>query len=179
MDRSPGGRGFIFIEKVLDSKLSEIRQYLAEGFVIPVPPRKADKPIGPGTVAKILGFSNAVSIDGKSQLSGIDDATAFGLESMRLQLKPVFAALADDGVTKSQVAMAYTFRTQGFLSQAVQLKDYLKEKYKIEPAAGGAVMMAGPAGGGGAWKSTRQIVAIASGMIAAEQVRPEIQILEA
>ena len=31
------------------------------------------------------------------------------------------------------------------LSQAVQLKDYLKEKYKIEPAAGGAVMMAGPA----------------------------------
>jgi large subunit ribosomal protein L7/L12 len=33
------------------------------------------------------------------------------------------------------------------LTQAVQLKDYLKEKYKIEPAAGGAVMMA-PAGGG-------------------------------
>jgi large subunit ribosomal protein L7/L12 len=31
------------------------------------------------------------------------------------------------------------------LVQAVQLKDYLKEKYKIEPAAGGAVMMtAGP-----------------------------------
>jgi large subunit ribosomal protein L7/L12 len=34
--------------------------------------------------------------------------------------------------------------------QAVQLKDYLKEKYKIEPAAGGAVMVAGPGGGGGA-----------------------------
>jgi large subunit ribosomal protein L7/L12 len=34
------------------------------------------------------------------------------------------------------------------LTQAVQLKDYLKEKYKIEPAAGGAVMMAaGPAAG--------------------------------
>ena len=31
--------------------------------------------------------------------------------------------------------------------QAVQLKDYLKDKYKIEPAAGGGVMMAttGPA----------------------------------
>jgi large subunit ribosomal protein L7/L12 len=29
--------------------------------------------------------------------------------------------------------------------QAVALKDYLKDKYKIEPAAGGAVMMAGPA----------------------------------
>jgi large subunit ribosomal protein L7/L12 len=32
------------------------------------------------------------------------------------------------------------------IAQAVQLKDYLKEKYKIEPAAGGAVMMAGPGG---------------------------------
>ena len=29
------------------------------------------------------------------------------------------------------------------IAQAVELKDYLKEKYKIEPAAGG--MMAGPA----------------------------------
>src|SRR5579884_156461 len=28
------------------------------------------------------------------------------------------------------------------LSEAVLLRDYLKEKYKIEPAAGGAVMMA-------------------------------------
>jgi len=31
--------------------------------------------------------------------------------------------------------------------EAVQLKDYLKEKYKIEPAAG-AVVAAGPVGGG-------------------------------
>ena len=31
------------------------------------------------------------------------------------------------------------------LSEAVLLKDYLKEKYKIEPAAGGVVMAAGPA----------------------------------
>ena len=36
------------------------------------------------------------------------------------------------------------------IAQAVQLKDYLKEQYKIEPAAGGAVMMAGPGVGGGA-----------------------------
>jgi large subunit ribosomal protein L7/L12 len=31
------------------------------------------------------------------------------------------------------------------IAQAVELKNYLKEKYGIEPAAGGAVMMAGPA----------------------------------
>jgi large subunit ribosomal protein L7/L12 len=34
------------------------------------------------------------------------------------------------------------------LKQAKELSDYIKEKYGIEPAAGGAVMMA-PAGGGG------------------------------
>ena len=36
------------------------------------------------------------------------------------------------------------------IKQAVELKNYLKEKYQIEPAAGGGVMMAGPAGGGAA-----------------------------
>jgi len=36
------------------------------------------------------------------------------------------------------------------LMQAKELADYLKEVYGIEPAAGGAVMMAGPAAGGAA-----------------------------
>ena len=35
------------------------------------------------------------------------------------------------------------------LKQAKELSDYLKEEYGIEPAAGGAVMMAGGAGGAG------------------------------
>jgi large subunit ribosomal protein L7/L12 len=34
------------------------------------------------------------------------------------------------------------------LKQAKELSDYIKEKYGIEPAAGGAVMMAGPSTGG-------------------------------
>lgn len=34
--------------------------------------------------------------------------------------------------------------------QAVALKDYLKEEYKIEPAAGGVVVQGGGGGGGGA-----------------------------
>ncbi len=34
------------------------------------------------------------------------------------------------------------------LMQAKELGDYLKDVHGIEPAAGGAVMMAGPAGGG-------------------------------
>lgn len=36
------------------------------------------------------------------------------------------------------------------LKEAVDLADYMKETYGIEAAAGGAVMMAGPADGGGA-----------------------------
>jgi large subunit ribosomal protein L7/L12 len=36
------------------------------------------------------------------------------------------------------------------LKEAVDLAGYLKDTYDIEPAAAGAVMMAGPAGGGAA-----------------------------
>ena len=36
------------------------------------------------------------------------------------------------------------------LLQAKELQDYLKERHGIEPASGGAVMMAAPAGGAGA-----------------------------
>ena len=36
------------------------------------------------------------------------------------------------------------------LMQAKELGDYLKEEYGIEPAAGGAIMMAGPAAGAAA-----------------------------
>jgi len=34
------------------------------------------------------------------------------------------------------------------LKEAVDLADYMKDSYGIEPAAGGAVMIAGPGGGG-------------------------------
>src|SRR5262249_10764569 len=41
------------------------------------------------------------------------------------------------------------------ITKAVQLRDYLKEKYKIEPAAGGVAMVAaGPGGGGGGGAAT-------------------------
>jgi large subunit ribosomal protein L7/L12 len=36
------------------------------------------------------------------------------------------------------------------ITEAVQLKNYLKEKYQIEPAAGGVVVAAGAGGGGAA-----------------------------
>ena len=56
------------------------------------------------------------------------------------------------------------------IAEAVELKNYLKDKYQIEPAAGGAVMMAGPGGAGGAAaaapeeaKSTFDVVLKAAG----------------
>jgi hypothetical protein len=82
---------------------------------------KAGNSIGPGTVAKILHFSNPVSINGISQLSGIDNTTALQLEEMRLELAPVFAKLSAAGTDFSQIGIAYTFRTQTILSQADEL----------------------------------------------------------
>ena len=42
------------------------------------------------------------------------------------------------------------------LLEAVELKNILKDEYGIEPAAGGAVMMAGPATGGEASESSEE-----------------------
>ena len=42
------------------------------------------------------------------------------------------------------------------LKQAVELADYLKEEHGIEPAAGGAIMMAGPGAGGEAAEAEEQ-----------------------
>ena len=42
------------------------------------------------------------------------------------------------------------------LMQAKELGDYLKDEYDIEPAAGGAVMMAGPAAVGGAAEEAKE-----------------------
>lgn len=42
------------------------------------------------------------------------------------------------------------------LKQAKELSDYIKDEYGIEPASGGAVMMAAPAGGGEAAKEAEQ-----------------------
>ena len=42
------------------------------------------------------------------------------------------------------------------LLEATELKNILKDEYGIEPAAGGAVMMAGPVGGGAAAEAVEE-----------------------
>jgi len=80
---------------------------------------KAGRSMGPGTVGRILLFQSAlVNASAKSQLQGVDDLTAGALEVMRQRLQPV---LATAPVSKSHIAMAYTFHTQSILSVAAQL----------------------------------------------------------
>ncbi len=59
--------------------------------------------------------------------------------------------MADEGRTwGDQIKQLGDQIVQLSLMQAKELADYLKEEHGIEPAAGGAVMVAGPAGAGAA-----------------------------
>jgi hypothetical protein len=84
---------------------------------------KTGKPLGRGTVAKILLFTDPlVDGSGASQLVGIDDATAYALDVMRQALGPVLDdAAAHQGLPRTHVAMAYTFKTQSITATALAL----------------------------------------------------------
>lgn len=58
------------------------------------------------------------------------------------------------------------------IAQAVELKDYLKEKYKIEPAAGGVAVAAGPAAAAAApaAEATEFNVVLEAGFDAAKKI---------
>ena len=83
---------------------------------------KTGAPLGRGTVGSILLFDNPLvdGTTGKSNLAGIDDATAGALEVMRNRLLPLRSG-ATPLVNKADIAMAYTFKTQSILSVATQL----------------------------------------------------------
>jgi large subunit ribosomal protein L7/L12 len=63
------------------------------------------------------------------------------------------------------------------LKEAVDLKDYLKQAYGIEPAAGGAVMMAGPAGGDGGGEEAEEKTAF--DVVLKEAGDKKIQVIKA
>ena len=86
--------------------------------------------ISPTTLGQILLFTNplcepspaCMNGSGTSQVPGISGAQAGGLEAMRLALQPVTAKLqADTGLTKADIAFAYTFRTQTITQPALLL----------------------------------------------------------
>ena len=83
------------------------------------------RPLGRPTVGSILLFDNPLWAGGKSQLAGISDAQAKALERMRVQITKVIPKLqalpSGQTTTKSDIAFAYTFRTQSITAQALQL----------------------------------------------------------
>ncbi len=91
----------------------------------------AGNAIRPTTLGKVLLFANSICTpspgcvagSGVSQLVGISAAEAGGLEGMRLLLAPAVAKLEADHapLTRGDVAMAYTFRTQSITGLAVEL----------------------------------------------------------
>jgi len=95
---------------------------------------KTGASIGPGTVARILQFTNPVYANGQSLLQGIDANTAAGLEAMRQKLIPVLAA---SGFGTGHVAMAYTFHTQTirFTANQIGALPYSKVPATAAPAA--------------------------------------------
>jgi len=62
------------------------------------------------------------------------------------------------------------------LMQAKELGDYLKEEHGIEPAAGAAVMMAGPAAGGG--QAEEQVEKTSFDVILKEYGEKKIQVIK-
>jgi hypothetical protein len=82
-----------------------------------------DLPLGRSTLGKLLLFdAPLVNASGKSQLSGVSDALAGGVEKMRLALVPVIAQVnADKAISKNHISMAYTFKTQSITGTAVKL----------------------------------------------------------
>jgi hypothetical protein len=80
------------------------------------------KGLGRSTVASILLFSNPLWANGKSQLAGISDPQAKALERMRAQIANLLTKLGTGApFQKSEIAAAYTFRTQSITSPALQL----------------------------------------------------------
>jgi len=96
----------------------------------------AGEPLTRSTLAKILlDVAHPVSVNGISQLAGIDDVTAETLHEMRQSLGPVLASLPG-GKTTADVAMAYTFKTQSVTGVSLQLSAL---PYSVEQGAGAAV----------------------------------------
>jgi len=79
------------------------------------------KGIGRPTVGNILLFNNPLWAGGKSQLAGITGAQAKALERMRVQIATLLSKLTSPPFTKSEIAVAYTFRTQTITMPALQL----------------------------------------------------------
>ncbi len=89
----------------------------------PTTPTGSPTPLQRSTLSNILLFDNPLADgNGKSLLVGQPDATAAGLEKIRLGVGAAAAALqTEKGIAKSHVVLGYTFRTQTITATALEL----------------------------------------------------------
>ncbi len=84
------------------------------------------KSIEPDKVFYLLERENPlVDENGRSTTSLLDDATAMQLEYLRQAMKPVFDFLTQIGISRDNIAIAFTFTTQGIYDDFLVLKDQL------------------------------------------------------
>ena len=91
-------------------------------------------PIEPSQVFYLVRNANPlVDGDGHSTTSLLDDASAGLLEMLRQSMIPVFDFLGAVGVTRDQVAVAFTFSTQPTYHDMLTLRAQLDEMAAIAP----------------------------------------------
>ncbi|HEX8701698.1 MAG TPA: hypothetical protein VF815_22915 [Myxococcaceae bacterium] len=77
--------------------------------------------VAPAGAFALLRLANPVSVDGKSQVSGVPDALALALEPQRQAIKPLFDALEAAGIKRTQMVLAWSFTTQSTISDLAKL----------------------------------------------------------
>ncbi|MCY1000215.1 hypothetical protein OWM54_24045 [Myxococcus sp. MISCRS1] len=60
----------------------------------------------------LMKLASPLFVDGKSQISAVPDATAAAVEPARAAMKPLFDALAANGIARKDILLAWAFTTQ-------------------------------------------------------------------
>jgi hypothetical protein len=77
--------------------------------------------VAPATAFALLRLANPVAVNGKSTISSVPDSLAAALEPVRAAHKPLFDALATNGLPRSKIALGWSFTTQSTTSVLQQL----------------------------------------------------------
>ncbi len=83
----------------------------------------------------MLRFASPLSVDGRSQVGSLDDASAARLEPARKDLEPLLGKLVAEGLSRDRLAAAVPFTTTTAPEQALALRARLyQDDVPVEPA---------------------------------------------
>lgn len=77
--------------------------------------------VAPTGAFALMRMASPLVVDGKSQVSGVPDATALALEPIRQGFKPMFDGLEAAGLKRAQLALAWSFTTQSIITDLAKL----------------------------------------------------------